>query len=74
MRIGIGLRNPSPAVRPANVTASLDQLSAGRFSLGLAVGGREDDYAGIAELTFAPPPPRRRRSTGSPTWCCSGRR
>ena len=40
-----------PAVRLAKAAASLDQLSGGRFSLGLAVGGREDDYA-LAGVDF----------------------
>ena len=34
-----------PAVHLARAAASLDQLSGGRFSLGVSVGGREDDYA-----------------------------
>ncbi|MGH3658421.1 MAG: LLM class flavin-dependent oxidoreductase, partial [Micromonosporaceae bacterium] len=33
-----------PAVPLAKATASLDQLSGGRFTLGLAPGGRPDDY------------------------------
>ena len=31
----------------ARVAASIDQLSGGRFSLGMAVGGREDDFAAV---------------------------
>lgn len=31
----------------ARTAASLDQLSGGRFSLGMAVGGREDDYVAV---------------------------
>src|ERR687887_1705570 len=34
-----------PAVLLAKATASLDQLSGGRLTLGLAPGGRPDDYA-----------------------------
>ena len=34
-----------PAVHLARAAASVDQLSGGRFSLGVSVGGREDDYA-----------------------------
>ena len=33
-----------PAVLLARTAASIDQLSGGRFSLGLGVGGREDDF------------------------------
>ena len=33
-----------PAVHLARAAASLEQLSGGRFSLGVSVGGREDDY------------------------------
>ena len=33
-----------PPVPLAKVTASLDQLSAGRLTLGVGVGGRPDDY------------------------------
>ncbi len=31
----------------ARVAASIDQLSGGRFSLGMGVGGREDDYVAV---------------------------
>jgi alkanesulfonate monooxygenase SsuD/methylene tetrahydromethanopterin reductase-like flavin-dependent oxidoreductase (luciferase family) len=41
-----------PAALLAKAAASLDQLSGGRFSLGLAVGGRQDDYA-LAGVDFA---------------------
>ena len=44
-----------PAYSPvplAKVTASLDQLSGGRFTLGLGVGGRPDDFQ-LAERSFA---------------------
>jgi alkanesulfonate monooxygenase SsuD/methylene tetrahydromethanopterin reductase-like flavin-dependent oxidoreductase (luciferase family) len=34
-----------PPVLLAKVAASIDQISNGRFTLGLAVGGRPDDYA-----------------------------
>jgi alkanesulfonate monooxygenase SsuD/methylene tetrahydromethanopterin reductase-like flavin-dependent oxidoreductase (luciferase family) len=40
-----------PAVLLARSAASIDQLSGGRFSLGLAVGGREDDYV-LAGVDF----------------------
>ena len=60
-----------PAYNPvllAKVTASIDQLSGGRITLGLGVGGRPDDY----ELTG-----RRLASAGrgsTPTWSCCTRR
>ncbi|NUR07399.1 MAG: LLM class flavin-dependent oxidoreductase [Nocardioidaceae bacterium] len=40
-----------PAVHLARSAASLDQLSGGRFSLGVGVGGREDDFV-VAGLDF----------------------
>lgn len=40
-----------PAVQLAKSVASIDQLSGGRFSLGLALGGRADDYA-LAGVDF----------------------
>ncbi len=39
-------------VRLAKLTASLDALSGGRFTLGIGVGSRPDDYA-VMELDFA---------------------
>src|SRR6476620_1813342 len=36
-----------PPALLAKATASVDQLSAGRLTLGLAPGGREDDYTAV---------------------------
>jgi alkanesulfonate monooxygenase SsuD/methylene tetrahydromethanopterin reductase-like flavin-dependent oxidoreductase (luciferase family) len=60
----------APAYDPvllAKVTASLDQVSEGRLTLGLGVGGRPEDY----QLAGRPFAERGRAST--PSWSCSTR-
>jgi alkanesulfonate monooxygenase SsuD/methylene tetrahydromethanopterin reductase-like flavin-dependent oxidoreductase (luciferase family) len=46
----LGPLYPTPLL--AKTAASLDQISGGRFTLGIAPGGREDDYASLG-LDFA---------------------
>ena len=53
-----------PLVPLAKVTASLDQLSAGRLTLGVGVGGRPDDYE-LAGRPFGDRGRRLRRRPGA---------
>jgi alkanesulfonate monooxygenase SsuD/methylene tetrahydromethanopterin reductase-like flavin-dependent oxidoreductase (luciferase family) len=51
----------------AKVTASLDQLSGGRLTLGLGVGARPDDFQ-LAGRSFSD-----RAGGSTPTWSCCTR-